>query len=171
MRFIKQPTNYSCGPTALYNLLIWANQHRKELTFRKIHQMCDCQLPNGTQFNKFNQTLNEICRLANIKLNNFIVNPLISQITNQIDNGGVVLLEFHWENKGENGEHYVLLLDRNSEGINMVNSDGSNSKQPVVEFVSNRKIKTMLMPYEYAPNTKYSDPFDNIYPKVWFLSK
>ena len=170
-KYIKQPTHYSCGPTALYNLLLWANCIQKSLTFRKLHQMCNCELPLGTQFEQFNSTLRQICSSTKIKLVDLIFKPNFQQITSHLICGGVVLLEFHWEDGDDSGEHYVLLTQKTSKGIEVINSDESKDKKKIIEVMSDRKIKTMLQPFEYLTNEKYNNINDRIYPKAWLLCK
>ncbi len=176
MSYIKQPTEFSCGPTALYNLLIHYNQHMNhQLTFRKIHQMCECESPIGTLSSSFNNCITKICNITPIKLKEFILQPNIHQITNHLNNNGVVLLEYYWEEAWDDelhsDEHYILLTS-DSSNYYIINDDDviTNPRLTVKRSITEREIRKLIKPFEYPiNNNKYQNHYDRIYPKAWLI--
>jgi mRNA-degrading endonuclease toxin of MazEF toxin-antitoxin module len=52
-RYIVQPNEYTCGPTAVYNVVQWAQGN---LTYAEIETRCQSQLPFGTTVEKLERS-------------------------------------------------------------------------------------------------------------------
>lgn len=180
--YIKQPSRYSCGPTALYNLIKWRYDHKshkmpKHLSYRQIHQMCDCKLPFGTEYKDFENTLCTILRDTKTSLRSLRMydNVNFNQTTEHINKGGVALIEYYWNDpNGRSGEHYILIDKLNKENYstkyNVVNPDDKAELSNTEQFITRREFQSTLKPYKYADGS-HKDPYDDIYPKVWLIDK
>lgn len=169
--YSRQPTDITCGPTALYNLIKWSGSDiPTNLTFRKLHKMCDTKEPFGTYFKDFNNTLKIIEKNINIKVIDIKTSTTINEITEHLKNYGSILIEYHWKDiingKIDEGQHYIFVDKISNTKFNIVNDEDYN----IEKLVDKRKMKEILFKKEFIP-PKYDDPMDNIYPKVWFVKK
>lgn len=182
-RYIKQPTRFACGPTALYNLVKWAsnftlNKQPANVTYKKIHQMCDCKPPHGTLFKDFDKTLKKtVSSCKNLKFKSLKMHNQVNlkDLTDSLkDPGQAALVEFHWEDPTVNGDHYVF-IDRVESAnyttmYNIVNPDDKAELSDTEKKINKRTMKSTLRPFEYKP-AFYKDKIDNVFPKVWIVEK
>ncbi len=177
IKYIRQPTHFSCGPIALYNLVLWCDYHTTVLwcdnpspkfTYRRIYGMSNVDPSAGTLFKEFNNIVQEISNHYNLKV--YLSNaPKLYNVKKHLDNGGLVLLNFHWEENSRSGDHYIMLVGFGG-NICVVNPNDKGIKSKVIKDLTDRQIKSMLYPHEYNP-PKYSKHEDNVYPKAWFIGK
>ena len=182
--FIKQPDRNSCGPVALYNLLIWSYQGSIKPNLRSLIKSCKCGPPHGTYFAEFNQSLMILLDTnSNVVLDQIIFPVVYEQVCEKLAANMCMILLFHWEdpknntrnpdetNEIEMGEHYVLVTCVDKNRFCLINSDNPEKKYPIIEWITNKEMKKFLEPYQYFPGTKYQNASDCIYPKAWFFRK
>ena len=89
----------------------------------------------------------------NIQLDQVIFKPTLQQISDCLKSGGIVILEFHWEDvdRDESGEHFALISEQTNRGFHMINSDDVNTGRPLIDYVTGRQLLTYLQPYVYEP--------------------
>jgi len=119
MNYTTQIDDFSCGPTAIYNALVWSRAaHRPSR--RQLFQYCQCEPQFGTLCKPLTETLDTVCadprNTLCLKKTDSQVYWQGTQVTfklikDALLSGEAVLLDFHWELDGEADEHYVLLVD------------------------------------------------------------
>lgn len=178
-KYIQQPNDHTCGPTALYNLVLWAQPSASpRITYRQIEQLCQSKLPLGTTCRHFEIALTLIQRKLNLRVN-YVEQPSYNQITQHLDTGGVILLEYHWDERPAGSpisretyghgycDHFVLVIEFNHDRFIVINH---SLNDPIIHSVSRREFKRMLWPFHYDP-PMWSDPRDNQFPIAWFISR
>lgn len=91
MNYIAQPNSFTCGPIALYNLLISLNI---KCSFKELVKLCQCYDENGTNINDFNNTITKINNKYRIDIKQ--ITPTIDNIDNILLNNGIVILLYHY---------------------------------------------------------------------------
>ena len=169
--YIRQADRYSCGPVALQNLLIWVGIKDSRFSYEKLHSMCHCEEGKGTSTRYFHETLQFITDRSVLQVDKFSYFPTIGEITKHLKAVGVIILKYHWDQMAYTGEHYVFISEIIDNKFSLINDDNPEAGYPIIELVIPRKLKRYLLPYEYAPNAKYSEPQDYKYPCAWFLNR
>lgn len=153
-RYVKQPNQYSCGPTAILNALKWAGldvtlQHHPLLEFS-----CRAEDSDDDEFGILDHDFDRVLRWAG--KNVFTVRrsktPTLEVIREHLKNGGSVCLGYSWTE--ELGGHYAFIagLDR---GLFMVIND----------HIFDKKRRTAKTIQKWLSN-KTSDA-----PIAWFLTR
>ena len=168
MGYIRQPNYYTCGPTALYNLLTYCNAHCRELSFRKLIELCKCDSIMGTRSVDFQVALKKVCAHAGVSYAS-ITECTVDQIIQKLRAGFPVILEYHWKinELGLKDEHYVLLTGNwRGTSVEIINNNGDGA---VGEWISYRELEELLIPYRYPLNGRYENIEDRAYPKGWYI--
>lgn len=173
--YIKQPTRICCGPTSLYNLLVWAGHPTsKDLSYRNLVKMCECCEPHGTLYEGFSKSLQYVAQKANLKIAPVVMDPKVDELAGLINDKTCAIIENHWRemHDGElkTGEHFMLLDKITDAGFNLVNHDDDGAESSVEQVFSRRAMRRLLSKMVYDP-PKYEDSRDNVYPKVWVVTK
>ena len=168
-RYVKQTNNYNCGPTAIYNLLLWGDSVNWKNNYRQLNQICNPVPEFGTGYLSMNFTIRRAIEDTPVKLVNIKIQPKYQEVKDHLYNGGSVIINFHWRKDEKNGEHYVFIDECNENGGFVINDCPDN---PARVHYSDRKIKLLLSKYFFNDGKfkKYIYP-DRIYPKVWFFKK
>lgn len=185
MNYTTQIDRFSCGPTAIYNAIIWSRPEYRP-SRRKLFHLCECEPIFGTITKKLDKTLVNSCADPR---NNMVLekkSPTRSYwegyevtfklIKNALLNGKIVLLDFHWDLDEDADEHYVILVDIKDAAsdrnitVQVLNPDEPDAPGKVSIWYKSSQILEMLKFYEYSAGVKYSDPADDTFPKAWILN-
>jgi hypothetical protein len=165
-RYIKQTTRFNCGPTALYNAMLW-KRCNYIYGIRKLERFCNCKLPFGTTFKDMNLAIRKIVNSSNLELKAVKKNVTLKDIK---DHNGIILLNFHWETSNDSGEHYVIIEPMNFGGY-VINDDEGADESVITKFYTDRMLKTLLIKYNFKDKDEFKgyDEQDREYPKAWFF--
>lgn len=192
--FISQCCDYDCGPTAVYNAIMWANPStpaaRAKPLLRRLTRLSQCNPITGTSAAQLQKLLDTVCNdpRTGFRVTNEHSFYKGEQVTwdflkQHLFNGAAILLDFHWEmpetayTEAEADEHYVLITEYNPiDKTMLVINPGEFGKDHtgtrlVTKWYTRRGIIEMLRRYDYTDATKYVDPRDWVYPKAWILNK
>ena len=150
----KDNDSYQCAPYAIYNLL---QNSRVDTNLNSLIHQCKARKDIGTLVSDFTKTINDINKSLKCdirQLNEDVIST--KMIKSVLDNNGSVIILFHWHNGAAlKGNHYALIdklyLNTKFRVINY-------SFDKPVYIISERELKSMLMPY--------SDEHFNL-PVVW----
>lgn len=179
MEYIFQIDRYSCGPTAIYNALVWANREKKQnrYSLRRIFHQCHCSPNLGTINRDLQRTLEMICQDTSNHLK-IIPSPnhksyyegyqvTLEWVRVHLLQGRAILLNFHWRRQKETGEHYVLLADiqtttRQRHKILVVNPDEIIDDGVVSKWYHSSQIEEeLLIQHQFLPGeSKYKESED-----------
>lgn len=168
VRYVRQPTQSSCGPTAIINSIKWVG-YRSSL---KLHhtfltKFCNTTREEGTDPSDFGRALKKMLEGSGSlkRENNYSVsiwrrnNPLYKSVIDHIskpDCAAVVL--YYWKIKEYVEGHYMLITGVSPDGVVCINDrfDVTVSTMPLKNFseilATNRDAK-------------------KDYPCVWFIRK
>jgi hypothetical protein len=177
-KYVGQPNEYTCGPTALYNLVLWAQPEASPvIPYRQLEQLCRTHLPIGTAVRDFETALTRVQRGLNLEVM-CVQEPSYQQIEHHLATGGVVILEYHWDDRPPSspisretygqgyGDHFVLVTEVKDNRFIIIN----NTFSDVISSVSRREFKRLLWPFQYEP-ALWPDSLDNRYPIAWLISR
>lgn len=166
MRYFRQPDQYSCGPTAIANALVWGGVEVKLRQMMPLLsfscQTRDLEFPddweaNGTLDSNFDRTLRYASKgLFTVRRTS---NATANQIKKHLLNGGAIALGYFWKEGSESGEHFVFIPEFKRDHFIFVN-DHNCRKGRVSRQRSIEKMKEYLR--VCGPN--------NQRPVVWFLT-
>ena len=133
--------SYQCGPYAIYNLL---QNSRVVLELSTLISKCKARKHIGTYVSDFNRTISSL----NIPIKQIddqhISTKLIKTLLN---NNCPIIILFHWYQGALKGNHYAL-IDKSftKYGNNKFRIINYSFDKPV-HIISERELKSMLMPY------------------------
>ncbi len=161
--YIKQELNYTCGPTALYNVLIWSDYIPSNvIRFNELKKVCECRKPFGTLYTNFLKGIGEIEKRTDLNFEE--IYPNFSNIKDNISIGKSIIVLFRWTDfEGQYGYHYIFIFDVVNNGVLVANNNER------VEYIDNRKMRRYLRPETRIGNGL--TPVNNIFPKMWSVSK
>lgn len=123
IRYIKQPDDYGCGPTAILNTLKWAGE---KVTLKKHYRAlvikCRSKDPDGNEFSgtttrDFQSVLNYVGKkIFDIK---FLIQPKIKRMKKELKLGNAIIL-LHLN--PDNTSHYTLIISNEGENFVSVNA-------------------------------------------------
>lgn len=168
MRYFRQPDQYSCGPTAIANALVWA---KVEVKFRPVMPFLqfschtrDLEFPNdwdsnGTLNSHFDRTLRYVTKgILDIRR---VKNPSVAQMKKHLLLGGAIAFSYHWREKdGQRGDHFVFVPEMKGDDFVVVN-DHDLRKGRTSRLRSTKKMR------EFLKNWGGGDQ----YATVWLLSR
>jgi ABC-type bacteriocin/lantibiotic exporter with double-glycine peptidase domain len=115
VRYIKQPTKTTCGPTAIINVLKWAGYDLTVKDINKIGNWVKCgYYCTGTEPAEMHNLLQ---RLEGIKITKSVNLPTIEEMNKHLDAGGVVLMRY----LHKQGGHYNVYVGRKKNWYQVVN--------------------------------------------------
>lgn len=151
-KWYNQKDDTSCGPLAIYNILERYKIKKPSLRFLKKK----CKDDKGTSYNNFTETL----MLFNVQISAIKIYPKLFDIRDFLNTGGIVVLNYYWENGKESGIHYSILTDITPFSMTIVNDIHYKTRN-----ITNREVKSLLKKY-HNPEYEY---LDSVYPKAWFI--
>lgn len=166
MKYIIQPNEYTCAPTALFNLLTWANQHNKNVTYRKLLSYTNCDPVHGGSHSNFNDAIQAIITFTNLVLIDYITYPCMDIIIQSLLKNYGIILCFHWVHKTTYGDHVVFIDEYKNNKFNIINPYNSiqnTHKMKNIE-INHHQMKHLLKPY---CNRKQLEAPE--YPKIWIF--
>jgi hypothetical protein len=115
IRYVSQPNDWTCGPTAAVNALKWAGKKcngREEI--RKMIGYTRCCAVHGT----FDEDLLETLKVEGKGLLTYSVveRPSLDAIERHLARGGAIIGSFSFPHIKRDGEHYALIVDMMEEG-------------------------------------------------------
>lgn len=161
MRYIRQPDEISCGPTAILNALKWAGLPVTHDDLPKIQFACKTANaidPNdtenaGTYDHDFDRTLRyagapafKVKRKSNFSF---------KSVKDHLLAGGAVCIGYYWEEKGQEGAHFAI-IERIEGGYWIT--------------VNDHLSKTAVKRRKEATVRKWLTLKKNGCPSVWFLT-
>ena len=150
----KDNDSYQCAPYAIYNLL---QNSRVDYNLNSLIHQCKAQKYIGTLVTDFTKTINDVNKSLKCDIRQVNEDVISTKmIKTLLANNGPVIILFHWHNGGAlKGNHYALIdkLYFNTK-FRVINY----SFDKPVYIISERELKSMLMPY--------SDEHFNL-PVVW----
>lgn len=150
----KDNDSYQCAPYAIYNLL---QNSRVDYNLNSLIHQCKARKDIGTLVTDFTKTINDINKSLKCDIRQVNEDVISTKMIKSIlANNGPVIILFHWHNGAAlNGNHYALIdkLYFNTK-FRVINY----SFDKPVYIISERELKSMLMPY--------SDEHFNL-PVVW----
>lgn len=162
MRYCKQRDNFSCGPVAILNALIWSGIKLSYKYTKGIGYMCNCEPIQGTHPILFGQTLQKFEKDFGLFKVKKVYRPKLKQIEKHLKRGEIVIINYKIGINKRNGQwrHYTLVegINKNGTKFNVVNAFG---KGPAFQKVSRNQFK-----YEFL---RYKKPLSTF--QVWFLTK
>jgi hypothetical protein len=105
-RYIHQRDSYSCGPTALYNVMQWAGE--VYMTKKALMGMCGGReeiKKSGTDASVFNVVLEN---LPGIQIKKISFKSKLGTLDDHIDKGGIVIISYITPECG----HYAVIIGR-----------------------------------------------------------
>lgn len=147
---IRQPTNYTCGPIALFNLQKWAQSNNK-LSYRTIYKKTQCNPINGTLTFNFELALEDVLDFNKLTLVKKEIQPVKWKMPQNEDQ--ILIIEYYTVKKYL---HFILIVCINGE-IKMINEGAENKKIPIIQ-------KFNLQFENYEKNS-------HKYPIVWQICK
>ena len=136
MRFIRQPTSISCGPTAVLNVLKWAGIEANLSHFPLLEFSCqtvDFSDPNnfeknGTTDHDFDRVLRYVTKaFLKVRRNK---RPSFKKIIEHLYTGESIVLSYRWEEDGQFGDHFCFLAGMKNGLIVCVNDHNAHDKNP-----------------------------------------
>lgn len=128
MRYFRQPDQYSCGPTAIANALVWGGvdvKIRQLIPLLKFScQTIDFEFPdnweaNGTMDSHFDRTLRYASKgVLKVRRSQ---DPTTDAIKEHLLSGGAVALGYYWKEGDQSGEHYVFISEFKKEHFVFIN--------------------------------------------------
>lgn len=159
MRFCKQPTKYSCGPTVILNALKWAGKNvslRKD--FHKIAKTCGLT-STGVSLSQFENALKTLTS-DSLLLSHKVDNIDVEDIAEALGKGrAVILRHFHSHKEERTLGHYVLLYACENDQIFY----GINYRFQTEVLFTKGEIKRLLR--QVGTGSPQS------YPQIWTLQK
>ena len=160
MRYISQHNSYSCGPTAIFNILRYFNPEINSKVYRRVCSACHLSKEVGTLNWNFEETLKKFIPPTISCLS--IVTPNYNQVRKWLREGNAVIINNHHGG----GEHYFVVIGCDRNCYYVANLTGDINVPPITTI--SRKELHQTLKFYYS--SKYSDPSDRIYPKVWVFS-
>ena len=158
LRYTKQRDEFSCGPIAILNALIWAGADAAhDKCYAWLRELCDCTPPNGTQYAPFERALKsagqEIFQVRKI------MRPSMSTIDDHLQSGQALVLNYLWKTPTELQRHYVLMVGTSESGGSYYTVN--NFRQgPALARETREKFKDVALRFIYGNDRHY---------KAWFL--
>jgi len=135
IRYTKQNDKYSCGPTAIINVLKWAGYSVPYREYKKeFNNRCSCGPRTGTAPWHLDFALNNTKEVAVKRMMN---NPTLSDLNFQLRKDRAVIIRFGHPGGG----HYALCIKETNKFYLTVNYF-KNGK--AVRYVSKRKMRNDL---------------------------
>lgn len=111
-KYIKQPNDFSCGPTTIINIGKWAGANLSlKKDFKRIESASGCS-KDGTLIHNLDKImrteLSSFCHIRRIKI------PLIFKAEDHLKKGGALVLSFSFKDRSEPnglGAHVCLFTD------------------------------------------------------------
>lgn len=157
IRYIKQPDNYGCGPTAILNTLKWAG-YRVTLKkhYRALVIKCRSKDPDGNEFSgttvyDFENVLKYVGqKIFDIK---FLLRPKIKRIKKELKKGNAVIL-LHLN--PDHTSHYTLIISNEGNNFVAVNAfkDSSTVATVSLEILEFWTKKSKYMPLAWVITKK-----------------
>jgi hypothetical protein len=128
--YIRQPDEYSCGPTAIYNALLWAGYDSESKVIVPFLQFA-CQVHDpedhragGTNDSDFDRVIRYVGHgFFTTKL---VRNPTVESIKRHLKKGGSVCLGYYWdETVDQDGEHFCFFAGMSGNNFTVVNDQDS----------------------------------------------
>lgn len=151
MNYIKQTDDFSCGPVAIFNVLVALGVNAD---LNKIKARCKATYDDGTLYNFLSSSLAR--SLPNSFTFRFSKYPTFEKIKSHVKTGLPVIICEYWNNGGNDGEHYFTVVGMEGHNFKITNR-ASN-----VEIITPRMLKTTLIKY-------HSLEITSICPLAWFV--
>ncbi len=152
-RYLRQHDKFSCGPTAIMNVLKWLGlkiHYRKEIEwFREITRCKEDGILFGTNFGHMTKALK---MFKNLFTTEYRRDPTVSRIAKHLNAGGVVVLCYRLPKRKVG--HYILIVEANGEGFTAVNVEPDRTRTKL----SSSDLSHMLLS-------------NGIYPRAWLITK
>jgi predicted double-glycine peptidase len=163
--YVKQTNRYNCGPTALYNAMLWKGSVK--LGLRKLEKFCNCT-DIGTSFQGMNDAIKSIVNKSDLELS--AIKRQNVKLKDIKEHKGIIVLNYHWETGKNSGIHYVM-IEPQKFGAFIVNDDEDGGNLPIVRYYTDRMLKTLLINYTFPKEGFFKDysQEDREYPKAWFF--
>lgn len=170
MSYIIQPTAFCCGPTALFNLLVWA-RCSNTFSLATLHELCQCKhdTEGGTDYIPFVQTIRFLEQHVTIKWTCFVLFPTLEYLVQHLQPQHIIILEFHFDSNGTRGEHYMLLtqFDAKTSLFTAINTVDSFDTQQLSQFISAKDMSILLQPFVNPKNAFLALEQQRVFPKAW----
>ena len=158
MRFCRQPSWYSCGPTAIINAAKWSGMRCQLRVYHTaIARLCKSDYALGTNEVPFEKTLRLfLSGRVRIKKRR---DPSFASVVGHLRQDGTACVLLYWKKmpKGDVAGHYILLIPNDDDSAIAVN----DSLKTTTVVVSNDELKRRLM---FMRGERDG-------PKVWFLRR
>lgn len=151
-----------CGPIALYNLLV---KIKKPIRFSILNKLCCISDKGGTHYINFTNAVNYINKTKHINI--LEIKPKKDNIINIINNGGYVIILYHYFKLNKKNEkidkaHYILIDNiKKNNNYKIINPDSWENENIFDFFLIKYKTKTKC-------KCKFTNGYFE-YPKVWAL--
>jgi hypothetical protein len=141
---------YQCGAFAIYNLLA---HFKTNIEIIDIIKLCTADPMIGTLIDKMNTVIKTISEITHINI--ISLEPNINFIDTVLNNNGIIIILYHWEENKYNGNHYALIDSVKNNKYNIVNYSFDIKEKWIIR----RELKTMLLKY---------DSLVGQCPKIWY---
>ncbi len=163
VRYAKQRDQYSCGPTAIINVLKWAGVDCSyEKSLKLVQKLCGCvNPPNGTGHVDFDKALRIVAdKLGCLKIRR-VYYPALWQIEKQLKENGIVVLSYRWHDEEEGSyRHFMLLVEVSESGKSFLTVNNQRGPGPALVRVPRKFVRKDLLRFQKT------DP----HYKAWFVS-
>jgi len=134
MRYLKQRDRYSCGPTALANMMLWTGIKESASSMRKkFIKFCNCIPGYGCSTGVLENTLFYI---KNIDFET-IEWPTLRKLDRHLDSGGIAIIRI----RHKIGGHFYLCTRKTKKMYEVVNRKAMG---PAVSKISRKTMKNDL---------------------------
>jgi peptidase C39-like protein len=145
MKYIKQPDNYSCGPTAVINILKWLGKSASLADLPKIKRLCGTDI-TGTHDTYL--TLGLVKSIRGIGTWEGAA-PNIRNLRSHLKSGGAAIIGYFYYIRGEEHGHYVVCIKYTRAGnyVLLNEADHKSERQdrrPTRVRRTNRELIKML---------------------------
>jgi hypothetical protein len=137
---------YQCAPYAIYNLL---QNSRVDSNLNILIRQCKARKDIGTLVSDFTKTITNVNKLLKCDIRQLNETEISTKMIKSIlNNNQTIIILFHWHNGAAlKGNHYAL-IDKVYNNNNITKFQVINySFDKPVHIISERELKSMLMPY------------------------
>jgi len=150
-RYAKQLDRYSCGPTAIANMLKWGGVRLNYKRDRKrLIADCGSSFLRGTSSKMFNSVLRFYGNMLGVSVRRKY-RPKLADIDRHLSQGGIVIVNY----EHRKGRHYAVITEGDGRTYNTVNA---YRVRKAVHTITRRMLKREMLYY------RTSFPF-----KLWLI--